>query len=81
MAQVPERVVGGQAELVMFEQAPTDLECGGPATIEVVGEPGIGRTRLSAASAGLGSPPCGLAATFARVVTRLRRSLCKSARL
>jgi len=81
MAQVPERVVGGQAELVMFDQAPTDLECGGPATIEVVGEPGIGRTRLSAASAGLGSPPCGLAATFARVVTRLRRSLCKSARL
>ena len=28
MAQVPERLFGGQAELVMFDQALTDLECG-----------------------------------------------------
>ena len=46
MAQVVERLVGRKAELAMFEQALTDLERGGSAAVEVVGEPGIGKTRL-----------------------------------
>ena len=43
---MPERLVGRQAELAMFDHALSDLERGGSATIEVVGEPGIGKTRL-----------------------------------
>jgi len=46
MALVAERLVGRKPELAMFDQALTDLERGGSAAIEVVGEPGIGKTRL-----------------------------------
>jgi DNA-binding CsgD family transcriptional regulator len=46
MALVAERLVGRKPELAMFDQALTDLERGGSVAIEVVGEPGIGKTRL-----------------------------------
>jgi len=46
LAQVAERLVGRKPVLAMFDQALTDLEHGGSVAIEVVGEPGIGKTRL-----------------------------------
>ena len=39
-------LVGRQAELEIFEQACHELEQGRPAALEVVGEPGIGKTRI-----------------------------------
>ena len=48
MAQVAEHLVGRTAELDAFDRALTGLEQGGSAAIEVIGEPGIGKTRLLA---------------------------------
>ena len=48
MAQVAEQLVGRTAELETFDRALTELDKGAPAAIELVGEPGIGKTRLLA---------------------------------
>ena len=48
MAQVAEHLIGRAGELDAFDQALSDLETGSSAAIELVGEPGIGKTRLLA---------------------------------
>ena len=48
MAHVAEQLVGRTTELEAFDQALTELERGGSAALELVGEPGIGKTRLLA---------------------------------
>jgi signal transduction histidine kinase len=48
MAQVAERLVGRTAELEAFDGALTGIQQGASAAIELVGEPGIGKTRLLA---------------------------------
>jgi DNA-binding CsgD family transcriptional regulator len=45
---VAEHLVGRAAELAWFDRLLSDLEGGRSATIEIVGEPGIGKTRLLA---------------------------------
>ena len=40
-------LVGRQAELEIFDHACQELEQGRPAALEVVGEPGIGKTRIA----------------------------------
>ena len=52
MAQVAELLVGRTAELEVFDQALAELGQGGAGAIELVGEPGIGKTRLLAELAG-----------------------------
>src|SRR5687768_266247 len=52
MAQVAELLVGRTAELEVFDQALTELGQGGARAIELVGEPGIGKTRLLTELAG-----------------------------
>ena len=46
MAQVADQLVGRTAELQVFDRALTELDKGAAAAIELVGEPGIGKTRL-----------------------------------
>ena len=48
MAQQAERLVGRADELGRIDQALTELDEGRPALIELIGEPGIGKTRLLA---------------------------------
>jgi predicted ATPase len=48
MAHVAEQLVGRHAELTMVDAALTALDHGTSAAIELVGEPGIGKTRLLA---------------------------------
>ena len=48
MAAVAERLVGRADEIGSIEAALSELEHGRPATLELVGEPGIGKTRLLA---------------------------------
>ena len=48
MAQGAERLVGRTGEVGQIEDALAALAEGGPAVIELVGEPGIGKTRLLA---------------------------------
>jgi DNA-binding CsgD family transcriptional regulator/tetratricopeptide (TPR) repeat protein len=48
MAHVAEQLVGRHAELTMVDAALTTLDHGTSAAIELVGEPGIGKTRLLA---------------------------------
>ena len=48
MAQVAEQLVGRTAELEAFDRALTELDKGAATAIELVGEPGIGKTRLLA---------------------------------
>ena len=52
MAQVAEQLVGRTAELEAFDRALRELDEGAAAAIELVGEPGIGKTRLLAELAG-----------------------------
>ena len=47
MAQVAELLVGRTAELEVFDQALAALGQGGARAIELVGEPGIGKTRTA----------------------------------
>jgi DNA-binding NarL/FixJ family response regulator len=46
MAQAAEQLVGRPTELGVFDGILAELEQGGSAAIELVGEPGIGKTRL-----------------------------------
>ena len=46
MAALAEHLVGRTAELTALDQALDRLGRGRPAALEVVGEPGIGKTRL-----------------------------------
>lgn len=46
MAALFEQLVGRQAELSMFDEALTKLDRGDSAALALVGEPGIGKTRL-----------------------------------
>ena len=48
MAQAAEQLVGRPAELDAIDQMLAGLEHGGPAAVALVGEPGIGKTRLLA---------------------------------
>ena len=48
MATVAEQLVGRADEIGVLERALTGLKGGGPAAIAVIGEPGIGKTRLLA---------------------------------
>ena len=48
MATVAEQLVGRAEEIGVLERAVTGLKGGGPAAIAVIGEPGIGKTRLLA---------------------------------
>ena len=52
MAQVADQLVGRTAELEAFDRAFAELDNGVAAAIELVGEPGIGKTRLLAELAG-----------------------------
>src|SRR5437868_5858497 len=45
---VAEHLVGRAAELTLFDRFIAELDGGCPAAVEVVGEPGIGKTRLLA---------------------------------
>ena len=48
VASIAEQVVGRAAELGVLDRALDGLELGSPAIVELVGEPGIGKTRLLA---------------------------------
>ena len=48
VASIAEQVVGRAAELGVLDRALDGLERGSPAIVELVGEPGIGKTRLLA---------------------------------
>ena len=48
LAQQAERLVGRAGELGRIDHALTELDAGRPALIELIGEPGIGKTRLLA---------------------------------
>src|SRR5215210_3166459 len=48
MAQLAEHLVGRDEELRCFDHVLAEVEHGGPAAIQLVGEPGIGKTRLLA---------------------------------
>ena len=52
MAHVAEQLVGRSAELEELDRALAELEQGAAAALELVGEPGIGKTRLLAELAG-----------------------------
>ena len=52
MAQVADQLVGRTAELEAFYRALAELDNGAASAIELVGEPGIGKTRLLAELAG-----------------------------
>jgi ATP/maltotriose-dependent transcriptional regulator MalT len=52
MATVAEQLVGRAEEIGVLERAMTGLKAGGPAAIAVIGEPGIGKTRLLSELAG-----------------------------
>lgn len=49
---VSEQLVGRAEELVSLEEVLAALESGGPAAVDIVGEPGIGKTRLLTELAG-----------------------------
>ena len=46
MGVIAERIVGRAAELEAVDRGLAQLRDGRPALLEVVGEPGIGKTRL-----------------------------------
>ena len=46
MARMAEQLVGRPTQLEAFDEILAGLEHGGPAVLELVGEPGIGKTRL-----------------------------------
>jgi len=46
MGQLAEHLVGRDKELRCFDQVLADIDRGGPAVIQLVGEPGMGKTRL-----------------------------------
>ena len=54
MAAVAEQLVGRAEEIGAIENAVSGLKAGGPAAIAVIGEPGIGKTRLLSELAALG---------------------------
>jgi predicted ATPase len=54
MAAVAEQLVGRAEEIGVLERAVSGLKAGGPAAVAVIGEPGIGKTRLLAELAARG---------------------------
>ena len=54
MAAVAEQLVGRAEEIGVLQNAVSGLKAGGPAAIAVIGEPGIGKTRLLSELAALG---------------------------